>query len=60
VRAKKLLAGKRELPELILATGYPALDLLASDRAGRPVKYVTPRTRSRRRCVATPCRHARS
>ena len=26
--AKKLLAGKRELPELILATGYPGLDLL--------------------------------
>jgi chromosome partitioning protein len=29
--AKKLLAGKRELPELILATGYPRLDLLPAD-----------------------------
>jgi chromosome partitioning protein len=29
--AKKLLAGKRELPELILASGYPALDLLPAD-----------------------------
>lgn len=27
----KLLAGKRELPELILATGYPRLDLLPAD-----------------------------
>jgi cellulose biosynthesis protein BcsQ len=26
--AKKLLSGKRELPELVLATGYPGLDLL--------------------------------
>jgi chromosome partitioning protein len=29
--AKKLLAGKRELPELVLATGYPGLDLLPAD-----------------------------
>jgi chromosome partitioning protein len=29
--AKKLLAGKRELPELILATGYPRLDPLPAD-----------------------------
>ena len=29
--AKKLLAGKRELPELIVATGYPGLDLLPAD-----------------------------
>ena len=29
--AKKLLAGKRGLPELILATGYPGLDLLPAD-----------------------------
>jgi len=29
--AKKLLAGKRELPELILSTGYPDLDLLPAD-----------------------------
>jgi chromosome partitioning protein len=29
--AKKLLAGKRELPELILASGYPRLDLLPAD-----------------------------
>jgi cellulose biosynthesis protein BcsQ len=29
--AKKLLAGKRELPELILATGYRGLDLLPAD-----------------------------
>jgi cellulose biosynthesis protein BcsQ len=29
--ARKLLAGKRELPELILATGYPRLDLLPAD-----------------------------
>ena len=29
--AKKLLAGKRELPELILASGYPGLDLLPAD-----------------------------
>ena len=29
--AKKLLAGKRELTELILASGYPGLDLLPAD-----------------------------
>ena len=29
--AKKLLAGKRQLPELILASGYPGLDLLPAD-----------------------------
>jgi chromosome partitioning protein len=29
--AKKLLAGKRELPELILSTGYGGLDLLPAD-----------------------------
>jgi chromosome partitioning protein len=29
--ARKLLAGKRELPELIVATGYAALDLLPAD-----------------------------
>ena len=29
--AKKLLAGKRQLPELILSTGYPGLDLLPAD-----------------------------
>jgi chromosome partitioning protein len=29
--AKKLLAGKRELPELILATGYADFDLLPAD-----------------------------
>jgi chromosome partitioning protein len=29
--AKRLLAGKRELPELILASGYPGLDLLPAD-----------------------------
>jgi chromosome partitioning protein len=29
--ARKLVAGKRELPELILATGYPGLDLLPAD-----------------------------
>ena len=29
--AKKLLSGKRELPELILASGYPGLDLLPAD-----------------------------
>lgn len=29
--AKKLLAGKRDLPELILSTGYSRLDLLPSD-----------------------------
>ena len=29
--ARKLLAGKRELPELTLATGYPGLDLLPAD-----------------------------
>jgi hypothetical protein len=29
--ARKLLAGKRELPELILASGYPGLDLLPAD-----------------------------
>jgi chromosome partitioning protein len=29
--AKKLLAGKRELPELILPTGYAQLDLLPAD-----------------------------
>jgi chromosome partitioning protein len=29
--AKKLLAGKRELPELIFATSYPGLDLLPAD-----------------------------
>ncbi|HEY4341962.1 MAG TPA: AAA family ATPase [Steroidobacteraceae bacterium] len=31
VSAKKLLAGKRELPELILPTDYPGLDLLPAD-----------------------------
>jgi chromosome partitioning protein len=31
VSAKKLLSGKRELPELVLATGYPGLDLLPAD-----------------------------
>jgi chromosome partitioning protein len=29
--AKKLLAGKRELPELVLSSGYPGLDLLPAD-----------------------------
>jgi len=29
--AKRLLAGKVELPELILASGYPSLDLLPAD-----------------------------
>jgi chromosome partitioning protein len=29
--AKKLVAGKRELPELIFATSYPGLDLLPAD-----------------------------
>jgi chromosome partitioning protein len=29
--ARKLVAGKRELPELILASGYPGLDLLPAD-----------------------------
>ncbi len=29
--AGELLAGKRELPELVLATGYPGLDLLPAD-----------------------------
>jgi chromosome partitioning protein len=29
--ARKLLAGKRQLPELILASGYPHLDLLPAD-----------------------------
>jgi chromosome partitioning protein len=29
--AKRLLAGKVELPELIVATGYPGLDLLPAD-----------------------------
>jgi chromosome partitioning protein len=29
--ARKLLSGKRELPELILASGYPHLDLLPAD-----------------------------
>jgi chromosome partitioning protein len=29
--AKKLLSGKRDLPELILSTGYPNLDLLPAD-----------------------------
>jgi len=31
VSAKKLLAGKRDLPELILPTDYPGLDLLPAD-----------------------------
>ena len=31
VSARKLVAGKRELPELILASGYPGLDLLPAD-----------------------------
>jgi cellulose biosynthesis protein BcsQ len=31
VSVKKLLAGKRELPELILSTGYAGLDLLPAD-----------------------------
>ncbi|HTB68238.1 MAG TPA: ParA family protein [Steroidobacteraceae bacterium] len=31
VSAKKLLTGKRDLPELILPTDYPALDLMPAD-----------------------------
>ena len=31
VSAKKLLTGKRDIPELIIATGYPKLDLLPAD-----------------------------
>jgi cellulose biosynthesis protein BcsQ len=31
VSAKKLVAGKRELPELIVTTDYPGLDLLPAD-----------------------------
>jgi chromosome partitioning protein len=31
VSAKKLISGKRQLPELILPTGYPHLDLLPAD-----------------------------
>jgi len=31
VSAKKLLSGKRELPELVLSTGYPGFDLLPAD-----------------------------
>jgi chromosome partitioning protein len=31
VSAKKLLAGKRDLPELVVATEYPGLDLLPAD-----------------------------
>ena len=29
--ARKLVSGKRELPELVLATGYPGLDILPAD-----------------------------
>ena len=29
--AKRLLGGKRHLPELVLSTGYPSLDLLPAD-----------------------------
>lgn len=35
VSAKKLVAGKKELPELILHTGYPRLDLLPADLSYR-------------------------
>jgi chromosome partitioning protein len=35
VSPKKLLTGKRELPELVLPTGYPALDLLPADLSYR-------------------------
>jgi chromosome partitioning protein len=35
VSPKKLLAGKRELPELILPTQYPGLDLLPADLSYR-------------------------
>ena len=31
VSAKKLVSGKQELPELIMSTGYPGLDLLPAD-----------------------------
>jgi cellulose biosynthesis protein BcsQ len=31
VTVKKLVAGKRELPELVLPTGYPGFDLLPAD-----------------------------
>jgi chromosome partitioning protein len=35
VSAKKLVSGKRELPEFILRTDYPGLDLLPADRSYR-------------------------
>jgi chromosome partitioning protein len=35
VSPRKLLAGKRELPELIVPTGYPGLDLLPADLSYR-------------------------
>jgi chromosome partitioning protein len=35
VSPKKLLTGKRELPELVLPTGYPGLDLLPADLSYR-------------------------
>jgi len=35
VSPKKLLSGKRQLPELILSTGYPGLDLLPADLSYR-------------------------
>jgi len=35
ISAKKLLAGKHELPELILSSGYPRLDLLPADLSYR-------------------------
>jgi cellulose biosynthesis protein BcsQ len=48
--AKKLLAGKRELPELILASGYPGLDLLPADFSYRNFAVHTPaRVRSQER-----------
>src|SRR5665213_423461 len=35
ISAKKLVSGKRELPELILPTDYPGLDLLPADLSYR-------------------------
>ena len=61
--AKRLLAGKVELPELILATGYARLDLLPADFSYRnfPVHLAARRhpTGSHAAGSARPQRHAR-
>jgi chromosome partitioning protein len=50
--AKKLLGGKRHLPELVLSTGYPNLDLLPADFSYRNFDvHLSERKRSTERLL---------